>query len=182
MKDYQNIDGWFNYEAIFNFLLDTCSPNGTFVECGAWLGKSSAYLADVAAQKNVNVTIVDSWLGSVNERDSSHKLAVETDIYKIFLDNMGDRKFNHIRALSSEASLQFENESCDVVFIDMEHTYTAVTKDIDLWLPKVKVGGYLSGHDYSADWHDVVRAVDEKLGKENIKTDMCCWIYKKQSL
>ena len=51
----------------------------------------------------------------------------------------------------------------------MEHTYTAVTKDIDLWLPKVKVGGYLSGHDYSADWHDVVRAVDEKLGKENIK-------------
>jgi hypothetical protein len=95
---------------------------------------------------------------------------------------MGDRKFDHIQALSSEASLQFENESCDVVFIDMEHTYEAVKNDIDLWLPKVKLGGYLAGHDYSPDWYGVVRAVDEKLGKENIKAAFGCWIYKKVSV
>ena len=182
MKDYRDIEGWFNYESVFNFLLDTCLPNGTFVECGAWLGKSSAYLADVAAQKNINVIIVDSWLGSASERDDSHKLATTKDIYQIFLDNMGDRKFNHMKALSCEASLHFDNESCDVVFIDMEHTYDAVKNDIELWLPKVRTGGYLAGHDYSPTWSGVVKAVDEKFGKDNIKTGDACWMYKKGTL
>lgn len=181
MKSYEEIGGWFDYPNAFKFLVDSVPDGGTFVECGAWLGKSSAYLCDLAKDR-LNVFIVDSWQGSVNEVETYHKLAQETDIFKIFLDNMGERKFTPIRKLSHEAVLEFEDESCDVVYIDMEHTYEAVCKDIDMWLPKVKVGGYLSGHDYNpGSWPGVVQAVNEKLGDKFYILENSTWAYKKEN-
>lgn len=180
MKTYEEIDGWFDYPNAFKFLVDSIPDGGIFVECGAWLGKSSAYLCDIA-QDRINVFVVDSWQGSANEVATYHKLAQETDIFQIFLDNMGERKFTPIRKLSHEAIKEFENESCDVVYIDMEHTYDAVCKDIDMWLPKVKIGGYLAGHDYNpGSWPGVVQAVNEKLGKSIQIVDGVTWIYKKE--
>lgn len=179
MKSYLQIDGWFDHENIYNFLINQCPVGGTFVECGAWLGKSSAYLVDISQNKKLKVWIVDSWNGSSNELDTHHQLAKHSDIYSLFLENMGARKFKHIRSLSHEASLHFDNESCDVVFIDMEHTYEAVKNDIELWLPKVKSGGYIAGHDYSSDWIGVIEAVNEKFGNKII-VNRTCWIYRKE--
>jgi hypothetical protein len=179
MKVYSEIDGWFDYEKVYDFLVSTCSTGGTFVECGAWLGKSSAYLADISEAKQVNLYIVDSWKGSPNELYSDHKLARTNDVHALFITNMGTRKFKDIKALSHEASTQFNDESCDVVFIDMEHTYNAVKNDIELWLPKVKVGGYLAGHDYTKGWDGVIKAVDEKF-RDKITIDTNCWIYRKE--
>jgi hypothetical protein len=90
---------------------------------------------------------------------------------------MGDRKFTPIRKESEEASKQFHDNSCDVVFIDMEHTYQAISRDIKLWLPKVKNNKYLAGHDYQDD--RVRRAVHENFGK-NILVIGGVWIYRKQ--
>jgi hypothetical protein len=181
MKSYEEIGGWFDYPNAFKFLVDSVPDGGTFVECGAWLGKSSAYLCDIAKER-INVFIVDSWQGSVNEITTEQKLAQETDIFKIFVDNMGERKFTPIRKLSHEAVLEFEDESCDVIYIDMEHTYEAVCKDIDMWLPKVKVGGYLAGHDYNpGSWPGVVQAVNEKLGDKFYILENSTWAYKKEN-
>lgn len=176
MKTSDEIDGWFNFQKTYDFLLSTISNQGIFVECGAWLGKSSAYLCD-KAKNDISIFIVDSWLGSNDEINSNHQLAQNQDIYTIFKQNMGNRKFTTIKGFSIEASQSFTDNSCDVVFIDMEHTYDSVSMDIDTWLPKVKKNGYLAGHDYHHDWPGVIRAVDEKLGKENIITMDTCWIY-----
>lgn len=179
MKHWKEISGWFNYENTFKFLLDNTPEGGTFVECGAWLGKSSAYLCDEALKKNVNVFVVDSWKGSQDELNTTMVLATQTDIYEIFLSNMGDRKFTPIQKLSKEAADCFEDESCDVVFIDMEHTYEAVKKDIFYWLPKVKAGGYIAGHDYDYNHTGVVQAVNEAFNKNKINVKGNCWIVKK---
>ena len=88
-------------------------------------------------------------------------------------------KYTPVRALSSEAVNRFEDESCDVVFIDMEHTYEAVKNDIKMWYKKIKPGGYIAGHDYVSGWPGVVKAVDESFGKENIIKMDDCWIYQK---
>ena len=48
--------------------------------------------------------------------------------------------------------------------IDANHDYDAVVADLRAWRPKVKPGGVLAGHNYDAQWPDVVRAVDELTG------------------
>jgi predicted O-methyltransferase YrrM len=175
MKNYKDIDGWFNHQAAYDFLLKQVPEGGSFVELGAWLGKSSAYLCDKATHQNI--TIIDSWKGSPNELTTTHKLATQVDIYDLFLENMGERKYNVIKGTSKVAAKMFLKESIDVVFIDLTHTYEAVKEDIKLWLPKVKKGGYIAGDDYHENWKGVIQAVDELLPHATFIDD--CWIYQK---
>lgn len=176
MKHTNEIDGWFNYASLFDKLVASISDGGTFVECGAWLGKSSSYLCDIANNR-IKIYIVDHWQGSIEERTTAHKLATEQDIYQIFLNNMGSRSFIPLKMDSISASKQFMDNSCDVVYIDMDHSYEAVKQDIYHWLPKVKNNGFLAGHDY--DWPEVRRAVDE-IFKDNVFIEGTSWVFKKK--
>jgi predicted O-methyltransferase YrrM len=90
---------------------------------------------------------------------------------------MGNRIFTPIRKYSTDAASDFENESLDVVFIDMSHEYKDVKLDIETWLPKVKRSGHLAGHD--ASWPGVKRAIEEKfLHTNNLYTSPGdCWLY-----
>jgi predicted O-methyltransferase YrrM len=175
MKTHKEIQGWFNHQAAYDFLLSQVPEGGSFVELGAWLGKSSAYLCDKATHQNI--TIIDSWKGSPNELTTTHKLATEVNIYDLFLENMGSRKYNVIKGTSKVAAKMFLNESLDVVFIDLDHSYKAVKEDIKLWLPKVKKGGFIAGDDYHEHWKGVIQAVDELLPRATFIDD--CWIYQR---
>jgi predicted O-methyltransferase YrrM len=175
MKSTKEIQGWFNHQAAYDYLLANMPKDGTFVELGAWLGKSSSYLCDKATGQDI--IIVDTWKGSPNELTTAHKLATEQDIYQLFVENMGERKYKAIKATSKAAARKFKAESLDVVFIDLTHTYEAVKEDIKLWLPKVKKGGYIAGDDYHENWKGVIQAVDELLPHATFIDD--CWIYQK---
>ena len=178
MKQTNEIAGWFDYPETFKKLVNSVPDGGIFVEGGAWLGKSSSFLCDLAGDR-INVYIVDTWKGSPDELTSTHKLATERDIFQIFKENMGDRKYKAIRKDSIEASKTFEDASCDVVFIDMTHQYEYVLNDIVNWLPKVKLGGWLAGHD--AHYPDVRRALKDGLkhSDEVLKLENC-WLYKNE--
>jgi predicted O-methyltransferase YrrM len=62
---------------------------------------------------------------------------------------------------TDEAYKLFEDESIDFLFIDADHSFEAVKKDLKLWYPKVKTGGIIAGHDYM--WVDgrVAMAVNQ---------------------
>ena len=175
MKTTLQIEGWFNHQAAYDYLLANMPKDGTFVELGAWLGKSSSYLCDKATGQNI--VIVDSFKGTAEYLDSYYQLAKTKDIYKLFTENMGDRKYTAIKATSKAAARKFKDESLDVVFIDLDHSYEAVKEDIKLWLPKVKKGGYIAGDDYHENWKGVIQAVDELLPHATFIDD--CWLYRK---
>lgn len=179
MKQTHEIDGWFNYNELFDTLIQNIPENGSFAECGAWLGKSSSYLCDIVAatRPDISVYIIDSWQGSYDELETSHKLATETDIYQIFLENMGDRKFTPIRDLSVNAAKKFEDYSLDAIFIDMCHTYECVREDIEAWYPKLKFNGYMAGHDFSNS--GVSSAVYSKFTDRVAAVSGDCWLIKK---
>jgi cephalosporin hydroxylase len=40
-----------------------------------------------------------------------------------------------------------EDRWIDVLLIDTEHTYDQVTGELELWWPRVRVGGYVLAHD-----------------------------------
>jgi predicted O-methyltransferase YrrM len=68
------------------------------------------------------------------------------------------------------AAKSYEDKSLDFVFIDANHDFEFVKQDIESWLPKIKPGGYIGGHDYSeSDGHKgVVKAVDEAFPEKEI--------------
>jgi len=71
--------------------------------------------------------------------------------------------------------------SIDFVYIDGDHSYDGVKKDIDLYYPKVKSGGIIGGHDFRADESGVAKAVLEFVDKNNLKLQgfkMDWWITK----
>lgn len=67
---------------------------------------------------------------------------------------------------SPDAARQFEDNSMDFVFLDADHSYHAVKTDIAAWWPKVKMGGWLCGHDYHKPRWGVGKAVNELTGVE----------------
>lgn len=53
-----------------------------------------------------------------------------------------------IKKYSVDAAKDFENESLDFVYIDANHEFDEVIRDIVEWTPKIKKGGIVSGDDY----------------------------------
>lgn len=57
-------------------------------------------------------------------------------------------------------------DALDFVFVDADHSYEGCKADILAWIPKIRAGGWMFGHDYGSDriHPDVRRAVDEIFG------------------
>jgi precorrin-6B methylase 2 len=67
---------------------------------------------------------------------------------------------------SAEVGRTWDRGLVDLVFIDGDHTYSQVQKDIRLWLPHIKPGGILCGHDYGFEnWPGVKQAFDEEMAE-----------------
>lgn len=49
---------------------------------------------------------------------------------------------------SEEAARVFAPDTMDFVYIDGDHRYDAVVRDLQLWWDKVRIGGLFCGHDY----------------------------------
>jgi len=68
----------------------------------------------------------------------------------------------------SEDALQDVPDKLDFIYIDGNHEYEYVKKDIQLWYPKIVDGGYIGGHDFNMNFPGVVKAVREFVRKNNI--------------
>jgi len=62
-----------------------------------------------------------------------------------------------------------KDESLDFVYIDANHKKVPVCTDINAWCPKVKPGGFVSGHDYTSEFPGVVSSID-RFAEENCYT------------
>lgn len=176
-----NIDGWFDYADFYKYIVDQFD-NAIFVEVGTWKGKSIKYLAEQVKARNKNILIygVDTFEGTKGEHDDDIDVKNKT-LLNAYLKNIEpvQEYIETIRGYSEDASRMFEDESLDFVFIDADHHYESVKKDIELWYPKIKVGGIISGHDYAYGGDcGVIPAVDEKFSSIN---RMCAtvWYVKK---
>jgi hypothetical protein len=74
-----------------------------------------------------------------------------------------DGKYKTLKMDSVEASLQFPDGFFDVIFIDADHDYIPFNRDLNAWIPKLKFGGTLCGHDYPG-WVGVAKTLPERFG------------------
>jgi len=174
---YENIPGHFNYEYVYEDIIAFTPPNSPekYVEIGAWKGKSICYaaVAIINSGKNITIDSVDTWEGSPGEpvlmQDESIK---NNTLYDEFIKNIEPVKHivTPVKMPSVEAAKQYADNSLFFVFIDGSHLYEAVKEDILAWLPKVKSGGFIGGHDIdqTEEFNGVRKAVDELIGPKNI--------------
>jgi len=71
---------------------------------------------------------------------------------------------------------QIPDNYLDAVFIDGDHSYEAVIKDLPFWWKKLRVGGWLLGDDYASCCPGTTKAVDEFAAINNLQID---FLYKK---
>jgi hypothetical protein len=171
---------WFSFPNLYSRMVEKFPSGSKFVEVGSWKGKSSAYMAVeiVNSNKKIDFYCVDTWEGSI-EHAGMQELA---RLYDIFIDNMRpvEPYYFPLKMKSLEAVTKFEDNSLDFVFIDASHEYDDVKEDINAWLPKLKPGGILAGHDYytnSEFFPGVYAAANELL--DFFEVDENCFIYTK---
>lgn len=171
-------ENWFTYPNLYSSMVKMFPSGSKFVEVGSWKGKSSSYMSVEIANSNKDIEFycVDTWEGSIEHKDNEEL----KDLYKIFSTNMKPVESFYIplKMTSLEASKKFKDKSLDFVFIDASHEYEDVKQDIIHWMPKVKSGGVIAGHDYypdHPDWGGVYKAVNELIS--DFKAAENCWIY-----
>jgi cephalosporin hydroxylase len=176
-----NIRGFCNFTDIYDHLINEASDGAKFVEVGALFGASSVYMAQRIKEsgKKIEFHVVDVWDargidGSLLGKDDFDyfryagipevNLDKNPDIlYYAFLKgvfvNGVTQYIFPVKLPSVFASTLYKDKSLDFVFIDADHKYEGVLADITAWLPKIRDGGIIAGHDY--DWDGVKKAVNE---------------------
>lgn len=157
-------------QGLFMLCEDTVKENFTIAEIGSFCGISSEVLSLYCKK----IYCIDTW-----EDWSGDGIIFEA---MARFDSMKSN-YSHIEKLhmtGKEASEKFPDEHFDLVYIDASHWYKDVLDDIKTWIPKVKPGGYLSGHDY-IHGIDTSKAVNDYFGKTHSITIYpdSSWIIKK---
>ena len=146
----------------YRSIMNEVPIGGTICELGPWKGRSLCSVADIIIKRKLNVIAVDIFTGTAHEEDLVRQ-GKESDIEAIFRSNMKRFGLDPVvhRMTTNEASKLIEDGSLDLCFIDADHSFKGITEDLFYWIPKVKKGGLIGGHDYNGmAWPDVRKVVD----------------------
>jgi predicted O-methyltransferase YrrM len=143
--------------------------NAIFVELGCFFGHSTVFLAKEIKRQKKNIVIhaIDRW---IDETWDARGENVEDCFKQNIIDEKVDDIITVIKETTHNASMTFGGRSVDFVYIDAGHDEKDIKQDINDWLPKLKQGGWLAGHDYQ---YDVEKVVNEyfKNSVERIKNN-----------
>jgi FkbM family methyltransferase len=137
-------------------LVNKMYPKGIGVEIGVLRGEFSKIILERWEQGTLYM--VDTWrhIGEyvdLNGRDDQYHYDCMTQTARNIKDYQ-DRA-HMIRMDSVQSSHIFPDEYFDFIFIDADHSYQAVVRDLESWWPKIKKGGLFCGDDYIPDDGDI---------------------------
>jgi hypothetical protein len=136
------------------------------IEVGSWKGRSTSALA---SRCQGTIYAVDHWAGVPDDPEQAQLYAGQTpdQVFGDFQTNLAPHleagRVVPLRMDRLEAAAELRERHGEAfasfVFIDADHRYRAVRADILAFLPLLRPGGILSGHDMH--WPGVARAVRE---------------------
>lgn len=134
------------------------------LEVGSWKGLSSGIIA-----RHTDVLYcVDTWAGCNSEPDMQREAQADP-IFPVFVNNMQAlgvaEKIKPLMMSSDEAKLIFKKDHLNFIYIDGDHSYEQIKKDLDWWDYLCK-HGILAGHDYDSTHSEVMKAVGERFGSK----------------
>jgi hypothetical protein len=149
-----DLTGWFSLEdqEVLKRLLEAVTrPGMRVLEVGSWKGLSTTVIGRVVKEAGGHAFCVDTWAGADVEIGTGHREVAYKDILSVFRRNMQllqlDDVVHPLNLSSALAAKILSDRQFDLVFLDGDHTYDAVSADIVAFLPKLATDGIICGHD-----------------------------------
>lgn len=133
-------------------------------EIGTWTGEYAALLCETIP--GLQLTCVDPWLSYAEYRDPKNDSARIEQAYRTAVDRLKPFHCTILRMTSLQGAQNVPDGSLDFIYLDANHSEAFVAQDLSAWVPKVRSGGVVSGHDYVQKAHlEVKPAVDAYVAK-----------------
>lgn len=119
---------------------------------GAEIGVEQGVYSEVLLRSAPDLILfcIDAWKAYDGYRD--HRTQSKLDGFMAATQERLEpyqSRYRLYRDFSVDAARQFENGSLDFVYIDANHSLQHVIQDLEAWVPKVRSGGIVAGHDFS---------------------------------
>ena len=130
-------------------------PKGSVcAEIGVWKGDFSRKILRYTQPKRLHLIdpwkfqpeFPNRWFGGKRAKGQADMDQIYESVRKRFADAPS---VSILRDFSDQALARFEDESLDWVYLDGNHAYDHVRKDLSLALAKVRPGGFITGDDYT---------------------------------
>ena len=163
-----------------HLLLEKMPKGSVCAEIGVWKGDFSDLILDMASPKTLH--LIDPWefQSEFSERMYGGSVArSQRDmdlIYEGVRNRFGEcRNIIFNRGKSEKVLYEFPDDYFDWVYIDGNHYYDYVMKDLEACFLKVKPGGIIAGDDYTwgeQDDYPVRRAVRDFIAAKSLKNNL----------
>ena len=137
------------------YIIEQLKKNSVIVEVGVWRGEFSKKIYNISNPKML--VLVDSWTYDEQVRGCAPQVNGKEPLSQKYFDDAKEETFNKFRNKnnvvilsedSQNSSSNYKDNYFDYIYLDAEHTYQAVSNDLDMWFSKLKKNGVLFGDDY----------------------------------
>lgn len=156
-----------------NEMMEHIVPSKKVAEIGVFKGEFSDFIYKL---KPESLHLIDIFEGGVSSGDKDGQNIQSVDLGLVF--NQLKEKYKKddsvkvIKGLSSEILPSYEDNFFDIIYIDGSHIYEDVKVDLENAYKKVKIGGWIAGHDYHPQVNPgIYFAVGEFLMKHSLHLD-----------
>lgn len=139
---------------------------GDVLEVGCWQGKSTSYLAQATIDsKNGSLHVIDHFKGNPG-REKRYRLRRRdlSDLEQSFrqrMSRLGLTDVLRVHAMETGTAVgALADDSFRMIFLDGDHRADAVERDVRLFWPKLKAGGWMAFDDYSDRFPGVMAAAN----------------------
>lgn len=154
------VEGWLSDaqgRALFRAAAET-RGRGAIVEIGSWKGRSTTWLASGARLAGHRVYAIDP-----HRRSREYPDAETKDEFLANLARNGLTSVVEPLVMTSEDAAARVAGPVELLFIDGDHSYEAVRRDAEIWLPRLTDGGTVMFHDVATAAYSGPRRVVREM-------------------
>ncbi len=133
-------------------------PGDVGAEIGVWKGTFAFYT--LFQRQPSKLFLIDPWIRIERIETQEEKNQLYINVCTAFAPY---QNVIILRMKSEEAASFFPDEFFDYVYVDGDHSYESVLRDLEKYFPKIKIGGLIIGDDYG--WGNVSVAVQDFVEK-----------------
>lgn len=116
---------------------------------GVEVGTERGEYAEVLCKANHDLWLdcVDPYRAYKDYREHTSQEKLDAFYYEATA-RLAKHNVTFVRDASIDAAHRYDNGSLDFVYLDGNHSLPYVISDLHAWVPKVRKGGIVAGHDY----------------------------------